>query len=150
MLSFAPRPDGTFPEEQQQLMFSIGNWLKINGEAIYSTRPWNIFGEGPYLESKEKKGAFTSQDIRFTRNKAKTILYAILLDWSDDDIVIKSLNSKSVTKNDIKSISILGLKEKLSWKLDENGLTIKHPKVKPTNDYAFPVKIEFKKVIPEI
>ena len=101
-------------------------------------------------ESKEKKGTFTSQDIRFTRNKAKTTLYAILLEWSNGDIVIKSLNSKSVTKNEIKSISILGLKEKLSWKLDENGLTIKQPKVKPTNDYAFPVKIVFQKAIPEI
>ncbi len=150
MLSFAPRPDGTFPEEQQQLMFSIGNWLKLNGEAIYSTRPWNVYGEGPTFESKEKRGTFTSKDIRFTRNKAKTILYAILLDWSDGNIVIKSLNSKSVSNKDIKTISILGLNEKLKWKMDENGLTIIQPKVKPTNDYAYPVKIVFRKAIPEI
>jgi alpha-L-fucosidase len=145
MLSFAPRPDGTFPDEQQQLMFDMGKWLKTNGEAIYSTRPWTVFGEGP---SMVKKGKFTAQDIRFTRNKAKTILYAILLEWADSgDIVIKSINSKNTSKDEIKKISILGLKEKISWDLDENGLTIKQPSVKPTNDYSFPIKIEFKKAI---
>ncbi len=148
MLSFAPRPDGTFPDEQQQLMFAMGKWLKTNGEAIYSTRPWTVFGEGPSLE---KKGTYTSKDIRFTRNKAKTTLYAVLLEWADSgDIVIKSINSKITSKKDIKSISILGSKEKLTWELDENGLTIKQPKMKTTNEYAYPVKIEFKKSIPGI
>ncbi len=145
MLSFAPRPDGTFPNEQQQLMFDMGKWLKTNGEAIYSTRPWTVFGEGPSLE---KKGKFTAQDIRFTRNKAKTILYAILLEWSNSgDIVIKSINAKNTSKNDIKKISIIGSNEKISWVIDDNGLTIKQPKVKPANDYSYPIKIEFKNLI---
>ena len=148
MLSFGPKSDGTFPENQKQLMFDIGDWLKINGEAIYSTRPWNIFGEGPSVEDKSKKQPYTAADIRFTRNKAKTILYATLLDWADGDITIKSLSSATVNKNNIRKISLIGSKQKLSWSITEDGLTIKKLK-KPVYEYAFPIKIEFKNQMPE-
>ena len=148
MLSFGPKADGTFPENQKQLMFTIGDWLKINGEAIYCTRPWTDFGEGPSLVSKDRKQPYTAADIRFTRNKAKTTLYATLLEWTDGDITIKSLDSATVNKNDIKKISLIGSKEKLSWTINADGLTIQKLK-KPNYDYAFPIKIEFKKAIPE-
>jgi len=147
MLSFGPKADGTFPEDQKQLMFSLGDWLKINGEAIYSTRPWKIFGEGPAITSKEKKIIYTSEDIRFTRNKAKTTLYAVLLDWPNGDITIKSLCSDSLTLKEIKNISLIGSSEKLHWSMDKNGLTIKKPTRKPTYDFAFPFKIVFKNIM---
>ena len=147
MLSFGPRPDGTFPDDQVKLMLAIGNWLKVCGEAIYSTRPWTAFGEGPSVTNKSKKVVYTSEDIRFTRNKAKTVLYAILLEWPNGDITIKSLNSSSINKGNIKSISLVGSKEKLKWSQDANGLTILKPKNKPNYDYAYPVKIEFKNPI---
>lgn len=150
MLSFAPRPDGTFPDDQKQLMFSIGNWLKVCGEAIYSTRPWVVYGEGPAYINKPKSPKLTSEDIRFTRNKANNTLYAILMDWPQKDIVIKSLGESNAPKKTIKGISIVGLKEKISWKQDANGITIKLPKTKPAYDYAFPVKIVFKKECPKI
>ena len=148
MLSFGPKADGTFPENQKQLMFTIGDWLKINGEAIYSTRPWTDFGEGPSVENKGKRQPYTAADIRFTRNKAKTILYATLLDWTDGEITIKSLDSATVNKNDIQKISLIGSKEKLSWSINADGLTIQKLK-KPMYDYAFPIKIEFKNQIPD-
>ena len=148
MLAFAPKADGTFPENQKQLMFTIGDWLKINGEAIYSTRPWTDFGEGPSLVSKDRKQPYTAADIRFTRNKANTTLYATLLEWTDGDITIKSLDSATLNKNDIKKISLIGSKEKLSWTINADGLTIQKLK-KPAYDYAFPIKIEFKHQIPD-
>src|SRR5665648_34030 len=148
MLSFGPRPDGTFPNDQVKLMLSIGDWLKICGEAIYSTRPWSVFGEGPSVSGNLKKIIYTPEDIRFTRNKEKTTLYAILLEWPNNDINIKSLREGKVGKNEIKSISLTGSKEKLTWVQDENGLTISKPATKPNYGYAYPVKIVFNNQIP--
>lgn len=149
MLSFGPRPDGTFPDDQVKLMQAIGDWLKVCGEAIYSTRPFTTFGEGPAALDKKIK-TYTSSDIRFTRNKEKTALYAVLLDWPDNGIVVKSLNSGTISKKEIKSVSLVGSKEKLVWSIGSDGLTIKNPGIKPAYDYAYPVKIEFKKQIPGV
>jgi len=148
MLSFAPRPDGTIPDDQVQLAYSIGAWLKVCGEAIYNTRPWYIFGEGPTSKG-IKSAQFTAEDIRFTRNKAKTILYAIAMDWPQQ-VTLESLAIGKIDKNDIKSISLVGTGEKLKWVQDKNALTIKMPAEKPSYGYAYPIKIEFKGQLPGI
>ena len=71
LLNIGPKPDGTIPAEDTQILREIGKWLKVNGEAIYGTRYWKVFGEGPtvvpeghFTDTYEKK--FTSEDIRFT------------------------------------------------------------------------------------
>ena len=84
LLNVGPRADGTIPDEDREILLSIGKWLKINGEAIYETTPWKIYGEGPtgtstghLAESKDKP--FTAEDIRFTAKGDS--LYVIALDW---------------------------------------------------------------------
>jgi alpha-L-fucosidase len=149
MLSFAPRPDGTIPEEQVKLATQIGNWLKVCGEAIYSTRPWSIFGEGPTSKG-IKSNVFTADDIRFTRNKAKTIVYAIVMDWPQHYLILESLTTAKVNKEDIKSVSLVGTGQQLKWTLNEKGLTIQMPGDMPSYGYAYPVKIMFKDQIPGI
>ena len=82
LLNIGPRPDGTIPEPEQEILRGIGRWLKTNGEAIYGTRPWAVYGEGPTEVvggsfNDTKRQAFTGQDIRFTTKPGA--LYAIAL-----------------------------------------------------------------------
>ncbi|MFY0601254.1 MAG: alpha-L-fucosidase [Cyclobacteriaceae bacterium] len=149
MLSFAPRADGTFPEEQKQMMYELGDWLKVCGEAVYATRPYAIFGEraeGVDSNSgygKDKTG--TKEDIRFTRNKANTILYATALDWPGEKLLIKSL--KKADFSGLEKVTLIGSKKKLKWKNTSEGLEVSLPK-QPEYKYAYPIKLEFSEQIP--
>jgi Alpha-L-fucosidase len=84
MLNIGPRADGTIPQGAQDTLRSIGRWLKTNGEAIYGSQPWRVYGEGPtevvggtFQDTKTKP--YTAEDFRFTTGNGK--LYAIELAW---------------------------------------------------------------------
>ena len=147
LLNIGPRPDGTIPEPEQEILRDIGRWLAVNGEAIYGTRPWHTYGEGPteILEggfTDTKRQAFTSQDIRFTTKDKR--LYATCLDWPEGEATITALGSGSAIQADtIAEISMLGAAGTLDWSQDEGGLKIKTPPTKPC-DYAFTFKIALK------
>jgi len=84
LLNIGPRSDGTIPEEVQHVLLEVGSWLMVNGDAIYGSRPWKIFGEGPTKVAtgtfnEGNTAAYTSEDFRFTA-KGDT-LYAIELSW---------------------------------------------------------------------
>ena len=86
LLNIGPRADGTIPEEAERTLLEIGRWLEVNGEAIYGTRPWKIYGEGPTQVvagsfKDTERATFTGQDFRFT-TKGNT-LYAIALAWPE-------------------------------------------------------------------
>ena len=70
MLNIALRGDGTLPENQAAYLTAFGDFLKINGEGIYGSRPWKTFGEGPLKMKDGRQGEnhkdFSQQDIRFT------------------------------------------------------------------------------------
>ena len=149
MLSFAPKSDGTFPEDQKALMLSIGKWLKICGEAIYATRPWTIYGQGPSLTNFKSK-TYTPDDLRFTTNKARNILYAIVLERPQKQVIIEKLPSGFIDKSAISEITLIGYPEKLKWQLTSHGLVISLPPVLPLYDYAYPIKIVFKNHVPDV
>lgn len=137
--------DGTIPEEDQRILRAIGGWLKVNGEAIYGTRPWKSFGEGPtavatgHLSEKKNK-AFTEKDIRFTTNSQT--LYAIPLAWPKDGAVtIKSLAAGSkLYPGRINAVSLLGSSDEIEWTRDENGLSVTLPREAPSS-FAYVLKI---------
>jgi alpha-L-fucosidase len=147
LLDITPMASGVIPAEVKERLLEVGDWLRVNGEAIYETRPWKIFGEGPTKVQEgqfgeEKIPDFTAQDIRFT-SRWKT-LYAIALNWpqATREFVIKSLNAKDalISKSEVAGIRMLGSEEKLSWQQDAQGLKISLPLQKP-GKYACVFKI---------
>lgn len=144
LLNVGPRPDGTIPEEEQQMLLEIGEWLALNGEAIYGTRPWKVFGEGPTQVSEgaftdTKRAPFTGQDIRFT-TKGDT-LYAIALAWPGAQLTIHSLApSAGLWDRTIEGITLLGHSGALEWSSGDQGLTVTLPG-QPPCQHAFVFKI---------
>ncbi|MFC1763300.1 alpha-L-fucosidase [Planctomycetota bacterium] len=145
LLNVGPRPDGTIPQEAQDILLTMGRWLMTNGDAIYGTRPWILSGEGPtgtaegHL-SENKNKPYTSKDIRFTQDGK--YLYLIALDWPiDQSLTVTSLKEgQAVGSKGIKSISLLNSEKKLKWSQDATALTITLPKDRP-GDFAYVLKI---------
>lgn len=143
LLNVGPRADGTIPEKQQEVLHEIGNWLKVNGEAIYGTRPWLIAQEGPTQGTSgsmtdSKNTNYTPEDIRFT-SKGENV-YAIVLERPKGQVVIKSLAQGNERKQKISHVSILGYDQDITWKQTTEGLVLDFPKDIATK-YAYTIKI---------
>jgi alpha-L-fucosidase len=144
LLNIGPKADGTIPEPIKERLLGIGAWLKLNGEAIYGTRPWEIFGEGPTQVTEghfgeEKIKDFTAEDIRFTTKRS--VLYAICLAWPEKQMVVKSLAAdRKLPFGEIGEVRMLGVEKPLKWSRDEKGLSVEMPPTQPC-DHAVVLKI---------
>jgi len=150
LLSVPVRGDGTIDSDETAIVEEIATWMKTNGECIFSTRPWKIFGEGPAQESAKPLTAqgfnegggkpFSSLDYRFT-TKGNT-LYIIALGWPENGkALIKSLSKgNSLRPESINRVELLGRGE-LKFELKEEGLEVILPDNKPELNYAYSLKI---------
>jgi alpha-L-fucosidase len=142
LLNIGPKSDGTIPEQAQGILRQIGAWLKINGEAIYGTRPWTTYGEGPTKVvagsfHDTAAGAFTPQDIRFTTKEG--VLYAIALGWPQGGhLTIHSLGTASNVH--VGDVALLGYAGKISFEQQADGLHLEVP-ARPVGMYAYSFRI---------
>ncbi len=146
LMNVGPMADGTIPEGAIGPLVETGEWLKVNGEAIYGTRHWKTYGEGPTGQAKAFKertqAAYTAEDIRFTTKGDH--LYAICLGWPGEKCLVKTLRTGGpLAADEIGEVAMLGGDQKLSWSQDDKGLTINTPKKKPC-DHAYAFKIAMK------
>jgi alpha-L-fucosidase len=130
LLNVVMKPDGTLDPEVETMLHQLAGWTAVNGEAIYGTRPWLVYGEGAVQArggAMRENMTYSAKDIRFT-TKGKT-LYAIALGWPDDGkMVIKSLAKTADPKqNKIQKIELLGSKDKLKFEQTADGLVVELP-----------------------
>jgi alpha-L-fucosidase len=144
LLNVPPRADGTFDGQTIEILTELGKWNRVNGEAIFGTRPWIRFGEGPVKKPIPRAivSPFSARDIRFTQSKDSRTLYAIVLDWpKDNHLNIKSLSAKETSLGTIESVILLGHQGELHWTRDDQALHITLPENKPCK-YAYAVRIK--------
>jgi alpha-L-fucosidase len=149
LLNISPKADGTIPMDQQNVLLEMGDWLEQYGEAIYGTRPWIIFGEGPTAEpegdhvSQEfQQLKYTARDIRYT--SSGSTVYAILLGQPEagEWLEMEAFSSLNIGESfALKSISIPGGADELEWTLEKNGLSVLIPS-EGLNEMATVLKID--------
>jgi alpha-L-fucosidase len=156
LMNISPMADGTIPAAQQERLLAMGRWLDVNGEAIYGSRPWTRYGEGPYYDSPPAKfvppgpddppnESYTSKEVRFTTKNGA--LYAIVMDWPGEQAIITSLATASryLPAGKIERVDLLGHPGDLEFTQDAEGLRISLPKARPC-DTAYTFKISGLKV----
>ncbi len=139
MLNISPKADGTIPENQKRVLLAIGRWMKKYGQAIYGTRPFVDYGEGP--AKMQSGGAFvkmqsgyTAKDIRYTR-KGNTV-YAIVLGWPGENKQLTMTIFAKIGKAGnikVKRVSMLGTNQKIKWRRTDGGLVVTTPSKKIDN-----------------
>ncbi len=149
MLSVPVRGDGTIDSDEVACVEGIASWMAPNGEGIFATRPWKVYGEGPSVSNPAPSGQFggtrdvrpyTAEDIRFTSKG--DVLYAFVMARPESGkATIKSLaqGSENYAK-EIARVELLGDKEPLTFIRDATGLVVTLPGQRP-DDYAYTLKI---------
>jgi alpha-L-fucosidase len=135
LLNIGPKSDGTIPDEVKQVLLAVGGWLKVNGDAIYGTRPWTVFGEGPTkivagtFHDADVKG-YTAQDWRFTTKGG--FLYATELGWSPAGRAVIHTLKSGVGSAPVASVSLLGSSAPIAFEQTADGLVLHVPSAAPT------------------
>lgn len=151
LLNVVQTPEGDLEQDVIDILDKIAEWTPVNGEGIYGTRPWKVYGEGPSMQ-KQEKGTFggvrdvrpyEQGDIRFT-SKGET-LYAFCMVSPVEDVKVSSLGkNSSIISKKVKSVSMLGSISKLDWKQEDDALVIKKPLEMPSWQ-VIGFRIEFRK-----
>lgn len=154
LLNISPMADGTIPQNQRDTLLGMGGWLKHNGEAVYDTRPWHVFGEGPtrlagsghFVHKKGGYLKYTPKDIRYTTKPGA--IYATVLGWPGDGetVTLASFAPGAAGQDEvIDSVSMIGVGGALKWSRDDQGLHVTMPTQGPEGaELAVVIKLNLK------
>jgi alpha-L-fucosidase len=148
LLNVSPKADGTIPEDQRETLRGLGEWLRADGAAIYETRPWSVYGEGP---TREPDGGFedheeflalrySARDVRYTRSKDGGTVYAIVLGAPEagSELRLTSFGAE----HEVEGVTLVSTGEALEWTRPEGQLAIAAPEVPPdTPAVAFAIRL---------
>ena len=150
LLNVPVRGDGSIDEKEEAVLEGIAAWMAVNSEAIYATRPWKTFGEGPASEGvalsaqgfNEGKGKpFTAADVRYTASKDGRVLYIIVLGVPSEPLHLSTLGLAK-TETRISKLSLLGSAEPPRWLQKDTHLIIEPPSSRATPDSAIVFRAE--------
>lgn len=142
MLNVGPRADGTITEEEKDVLNAIGSWMRVNGEGIYGSTFWKIWGEGPTEVpeghfSDTARSPYTSEDIRYTYKDGA--IYAYLMKMPESrTAVLKAFARPENLEDDltITKVIMLGSEEPVPFMRDTEGMMLYFPYAENT---AYPV-----------
>jgi alpha-L-fucosidase len=149
LLNFPLPNSGQLDPDELKVLAGITDWMRVNSEGIFGTRPWKICGEGPGMQVEKPSGAFnearrkplTAEDVRFT-TKGNT-LYAFIMGWPNKEALVPALGTASPqSPGKIANVELLGHRDRLTWSQEVAGLTVELPAEKPS-DYAVTLKVTF-------
>ena len=107
LLNLTQHGRGDLDPEVTRIAKDIGAWLKVNGEAVYSSRPFEVYGE---------------DSVRYTRNQGN--VYVTLLDWQGGPITMKALHTGSATIGKVTKVEMLGSDVEIAFVQDDQGLAV--------------------------
>jgi alpha-L-fucosidase len=144
LINVVQYPEGDLPPESRQFLDEMAAWIAINGDAIYGTRPWKVFGEGPTTAAAghfKEDTAYTPEDIRFTAKEGA--VFAIVLGIPTGQVRIHSLGSDSkLAEQTVADVQLLGSNEKTGWTQTKDALVVNVPQQLPTS-HAVAFRITF-------
>ena len=146
LLNVVQTPEGDLEPDVLAILDGIGQWVALNGEGIYNTRPWKTYGEGPSTTREQEKGRhgglkdvpkqpYTQEDFRFTASKDGKTVYAFCMASPDKDLRIVSLGSDSkLLDKPVASVHILGSDGMAGWKQEGGALVVTKPSRVPNKE----------------
>jgi alpha-L-fucosidase len=144
LLNIPIRADGTLDETATNVLIKVGEWFDVNGEGIYGTRPWYLYGEGKKeIGAHDLKSELTSREIRYTTKG--DVLYAFVMGAPRRNmpVILTYLTELNAKVGKVKSVELLGHDGDLQWEMHGDGLTVRLPQKLPS-EYAHGLKIKFK------